>query len=225
MHDPTKMNKIPSIIPEFCFDLISRIPVGGLSLIVIFYELGWFSKGQLFSPSYLFGLSPGVLTIIFTVFLGASYTIGIIIQTLGDIFLYIYQKNIWEQHNDYLEQLITQLEYRMPITVLKNDYKAINALITDYLRNYNPHSGLVAIKLSAENSLCNNLTATLTIYFLYTTYSLIAGNANINKLYFLAIGIAVSFLIARDRYKQQVLRRITMVFALGTIGDKISPSI
>lgn len=199
-----------AIIPEFYYDLISRIPAGMVLLSVI--GISVLSQDQMsVLKAWLFaGKIEGFpFTIIFIIFFCTGYVVSIPLTMLGACVRKLYGHFIWALIKKAYAAEVQGLERQYES---KADESRFYCLIHDDLKQNNPHALLLLPKMSAEVSLCDNLTAAFVLAVLFVS---IFSSVSIKfPAYFLCIA-TFCFVSAGYRFHQLMARHISFAIRQG----------
>lgn len=196
--------RIWNIIPEFFFDLISRVPPG---ILIIFL-----SNKFIFETLYDYKIIDLGFSEIFIIIL-FGYAMGIFISTPAKLIGNIYFKSVWvnkyksekklldEYLNDYKIDNIEIQNYKKLKT---DDWMLIYRNTHDFVKNSNNQAEVMLPKLSAECALANNTAASL-IFFLiilsikHFVFSTIDNFYWFSPLILICIGL---IFVGKERFKR-----------------------
>lgn len=193
-----------AIIPEFYYDLISRIPAGTILLSII--GISVLSQAQMLElKTWLFSgnIEGFPFVLIFIIFFCASYVISIPLTMFGAIVRILYSRAVWN---------LIKKTYPMEVQKLEKRYKSkanesrFYRLIHDDLKQSNRHALVLLPKMSAEVSLCDNMTAALLLASLFIAVFSLASPRIIFFLLYLA---AFFFISGGYRFHRLMARHIS----------------
>jgi hypothetical protein len=155
--EPEEAGKTWSIIPEFFFDLISRIPAG-IFLILLTTKFVVPDQAN-FSD---IDLSKLFLLILF------GYSVGIMLSAPAKLLAKFYFKSVWKKYLEREKATLTKFLVVHPLENINSDSltnldnKQIQFIYRethDYTKNNNEQAKVMLPKLSAESSVANNFAA------------------------------------------------------------------
>lgn len=153
-----------SIIPEFYYDLISRIPAGlTLIAIVIIGGISSDQRQELITWLVSANHKDFPFLLIFILLICAGYTISIPLSALGAIAHLIYSRKVWKNIENTFCNEIRLLEKHYNSG---SDKTKLNRLLHDDLKNRNPQAKVILSKMQSEVALCDNLAAAIAIGFI-----------------------------------------------------------
>jgi len=202
-------------VPEFFYDLISRVPPGVFLVIAVLveYEVVKVDQAALFQDNGALVAFLGLLV------LGAGYSIGIFLSAPGRYASRVYFSRVWKRHSndntDLLKRFIElgkiNLAKKSDLTQLTNEeYLTIYRRMHDYLKFHNEHAKRLLPKMSAETSLCNNSAAAFTvwsiIHLIRSMYLFFSYNVPIQWSWFVAVVpfILILLWIGKERYDRLI---------------------
>jgi len=165
--DEESIPKNWSFIPEFYFDLISRIPPGIFLTLILLFEFGFF-KSTNFDTFVKLEAGPSFLLLFASIITGQ--TLGIFLSAIGkkisekiysNKIFNNYRKQDFELFNWFIETLKIKLE--IPNKIDTKDSQFLYREITEFVKSNSGKSGIILPKLSAEASVCNNSVAAILV--------------------------------------------------------------
>ena len=191
-----------SMVPEFYFDLISRVPAGmSLILIVLAYIPPESSPLREWLVKHALDGTTSILILV--MLLVASYSVSVPLTVFGALIHKSHRGVVCKHAKVIFKPEVSNLENRYGC--LLTDYKFLR-LLTDELKSKSSHASFILPKMNAEVSLCNNLAAALMIsLFLSTAFSEVSSDA----ISFIIIVAIFSILGAAHRFYRLLVRQIS----------------
>ena len=174
--EPGQASGWTSFIPEFFFDVISRIPPG--MFLAAFLVLRWspfLRNADLPLPAFEPGDFP--YTVVFLVLIAFGHSLGIFITPLGDIVRRSYLKRTWLSLRSGREALYLDVYRRWGNGADSGDspvwqmlptpvYARIYRYMHDWTKAAHPKADLLLAKMSAESAVCENSVGALLLAIL-----------------------------------------------------------
>lgn len=215
----------PALIPEFYYDLISRIPSGTLLLILLMYELIGEKGRQVALDLMRRGELEGIpFAGLFILLISGGYALGILISPLGHLIRRLYLSAVWKDLIKKQPELFSavcqaydiavpasdlQTPHPKSFTTLKaRDFLKIYRLMHDHLKALDPQPRVLLPKMSAEAALCENLIAVVVVWLSFLG---LRQSATLSAEV-LAGGILSAFLALLagfHRYRQSIARHFS----------------
>jgi hypothetical protein len=160
------------IIPEFYYDIISRIPPGSFLVLGVVYEL--FARNGDKLSNYT-NLSGGVSVLLTILLIIASYTVGLFLNVPTKYLSMMYTSGIWRRIIKQEQSLFLSLKKKKEFKsfdlspsskINDEDARRLYRTIHDVLKLKNPQAKLFLPKLMAESALCNNFSFALFIFLI-----------------------------------------------------------
>jgi len=210
------------IIPEFYFDLISRIPAGIFLFVMVLLE---FKCLPSLEGDWYLKIEVGFSFLILLSLLCIGQCLGIFLSVVGKhIARIFFTSNVWKKYAENDKELIFNfIDYQKIKSIDKekfsewkdNEYQKIYRESHDLIKDKNEKAMLLLPKLSAESSLCNNISASiflsLIIHFihraLYSSMNYLSWN------YYVWVVVVFLFVvwIAKERYDRLIKSHISFL--------------
>lgn len=203
-----------ALIPEFYYDLISRIPAGVILLSVV--GLSTLTQEEINKlKAWLFGghLNDFPFILIFIVLLCAGYIISIPLTMFGAIVRASYSRVVWNSITTTYSVELHELEKRYRS---KADESRFFRLIHDELKQNNLQARVLLPKMSAEVSLCDNMTAA---FLLASLFIMMFTMTFPKAIYFLLFFASFSFIGGCYRFHRLMARHISFAKIVKIIED------
>jgi hypothetical protein len=207
-------NTIWNLIPEFFYDIISRIPPG---ILMIFLSYEFIFTKSVNDKMINFGFSELFLLILF------GYALGLILSTLGEQIGKLYYKYVWrncyELDNGILKKFFKKHQVKnIDVANYKElktkDWLQIHRHMHDYAKNYNKQAGKLLPKLHAESLIANNLAVVIICFMLMLTIKHF-HSGNINHYWILIIVLSLFSIglifIGKERYSNLIERQFSYI--------------
>ena len=159
-----------TVVPEFYYDLISRIPPGVFLILGVIFEI-LESHNKTISDYKDFNTA---VVILFTVLLlAAGYSVGLFINTPTKYFAMIYTAKAWRRViNDEQplfkelkkQEIFKEFNFDSPSAIKEPEARRLFRRVHDLLKLKDNQAKVILPKLTAESSLCNNTAFALVIY-------------------------------------------------------------
>ncbi|NQU23528.1 MAG: hypothetical protein HQ567_19785 [Candidatus Nealsonbacteria bacterium] len=212
-----------TLVPEFFFDVISRIIPGTILILAVCYELKGFAEGGAFEIGRLLGSGVGVATCLLFLLLGVSQAVGLPLSVFGYLFQPLYFKRAWKSLGtkklEWLRQTLKNvlgLEFPEPANMTNRHFQDLYENTHGYVKQHSAASKTLLPKLSAESALCNNLAAALVVWLVvWLSNCLPEGTAFTEagwmRLVCFLVGIVLLVFAARTRYRRLLRRQIVLL--------------
>jgi hypothetical protein len=214
------------LIPEFYFDLISRVPPGVLIIVAVAYAV-MPSAFAFHQPSKTTEFEGPTVTLLLLL-IGAGYACGILLTYLGSLIYDTYFRRIYsEVANLYPESLRRWLWKKIwadekPFisnweSLSAGDLRLLYRRSHDYIKDRFPYAARLLPKLSAEGKLCDNVAAALlviTIAFPVIRYLSSGSMKEWWPLPVLIISCLYSWAAARHRFRRLAMGQFSYAFQL-----------
>jgi hypothetical protein len=200
------------IIPEFYYDLISRIPPGMFLTIAILSER--FSRtGDKFSDYK--AISSGIAALITILLIGSSYALGTFISAPAKFVAMLYTSRTWRRTIDAEQQLFSKLksqkpfesfDFSSPSKIKEQEARRLYRTVHDYLKLKDTQAKVVLPKLTAESSLCNNSAIAFLLYLIIHAFNC-GWDKAISEWYLYLIGVlfvSALFWMASAKYYRAI---------------------
>ena len=181
---PPEQDKIAqaiSVVPEIYYDMISRVPVGIMTVLGTVWLSPPLRPTLDFEGLKDLGWAP--TTVLVGLLLLTAYTVGLLLTQGGHWVYWMYHGALWREeiarHSDQYVPLIRMLNKKLDLhlstnadtewdvaALSGNAFSRLDHAIHDYLKRADPHSRVILPKLRAEGALCNNLVAGYVVLFL-----------------------------------------------------------
>ncbi len=222
MDDEKEKDKILwfKLIPEFHYDLISRIPPGTFLLLVIMWMVRpilnifcefWELDGIAFGSAFL-------------LLLGGGYVVGVILTPLGNFVSLTYTRLIWKAAILSCKEPINWFCGMYQISYPKTfaNYRLFEHRVHDYLKTNNEQAMNVLSKMHAEAFLCNNFLPVLILIPIIDVY-LNARNGVYHfreDFYFLFPALLMIVIAGFYRTKEFALRQLSFLSYIKAERDR-----
>jgi hypothetical protein len=169
-NDPTKT--WITIVPEFYYDLISRIPPGMFLILGVIFEI-LETHNKTISDYKDFNTA---FVILFTILLlTAAYSVGLFINIPTKYLAMIYTAKAWRRVINDEKSLFKELKeqdifkdfnFISPSTIKEHEARRLFRRVHDLLKLKDNQAKVILPKLTAESSLCSNTAFALIIYLI-----------------------------------------------------------
>jgi hypothetical protein len=208
-----------AIIPEFYFDIISRIPAGTVLLLII--VITSLSQAQMLELKtwLLSGKIEGFpFTIVFVLFFCLGYVMSIPLTMFGALVHILYNRIILHLIKKSYPKEVQALEAKYEAEINKSKFYR---LIHDELKQRNRHAMVLLPKMSAEASLCDNLTAALILGVLFVTaFTCVSPRVT----HFLLCIAVFSFISGGYRFYRLMIRHVSFARIEGITANAEQPN-
>lgn len=214
----------PALIPEFYYDLISRIPPGTLLLLLLLYELLGVKGRQVSLDLIKRGELEGIpFAGLFILLISGGYALGILISALGYVIRRLYLPLVWRELVGRYPALFYSIcnAYEVSISesesavdpkcfsrLKSRDFLKVYRLMHDHLKSLDPQPRVLLPKMSAEAALCENLVAVALVWLLLLV---ITSSPTLSPEVAVAclVSAALSLLAGFHRYRQSIARHLS----------------
>ena len=192
------------IIPEFYYDIISRIPAGMVLIAILaFSVLSGYQIDKIGKWLLEGGVGEFPLAFVFILYFGASYAITIPLTIFGPIARSSYSWIVWKSIKALYNTEIYELEqYYGYCAETKKFYRMLH----DKLKVLDVNARVLLPKLEAEVCLCDQMA----VSFALGAIVLYANSVISIKMFFIFICIVIGFLIGGGyRFHHLIARHIS----------------
>jgi len=201
-----------SIVPEFFFDLIARVPPGILLVLLVLLEFGVLSQTN---TDKLFATTGGFVIVLSILLFGAGYSVGIFLSVPGIYIGKLYFKNVWDHFTHTEEAILQEISRKLKLNMkfangkpqTRSDWWRFHRVTHDYLKHKDKDARVMLPKMSAEASLCNNTAAALTVYPIIRLFHC-GFHGQLSLLWFVVI-VAIFVCMAQIRYRRMIDSQIS----------------
>ena len=177
------------IIPEFYYDLISRIPAGMVLIAILAFsvlsgyqidEIGkWLLGGEIGGFPFVF---------VFILYFGASYAIAVPITILGPIVRLLYNRIVWQTIKVLYKTELHELEQRYGE---RAETKKFYRLLHDELKVKDASARVLLPKLEAEVCLCDQMAVSFALGAIVLYANSVVSIKMISTFIYIAIGFLI----------------------------------
>jgi len=225
--EPTKAWS--SIVPEFYYDLISRIPPGVLLTLLVAYEFGVLSEDNI---DRIFRANAGLVTALSVFLLGIGYSVGLCLSVPGSKFRGSFFSRAIKHLRPFQKEWLEKASRIPPFKLLnldgktdwtQTDYRNMLWLVHYHLKLQSVDAKVMLPKMTAEVMLfCNTAISVLVWLAVHSMHSVCLRTWPRPSVFITSTAVAIIMVITGRRAAQGLIDR--RCYYLGVfLGKSLKP--